>query len=269
MKSSSLPMKVGNAPEEAGASMAYTATITVGLAFLYAAQSIAVTYSKDGGRFSYDPNSAVMSTELLKLVLASSLFYRALNEAKAGRGDAPGFALDPKVLVKFAIPALIYMAGNNILFIALKYLDAPTYQVLGNIKIIVVAIIQRLALKSQKTVVQWLGVALLMLGMMVIGASKLDANASKADNDNLFLGVFWMLCIAMCSALAGVYTEFLLKSLDYSTDFQNILLYSWGVFFCLLGARILQPSFCERSQRSSSLLDPAPFAEPDFDKIFG
>jgi len=46
------------------------------------------------------------------------------------------------------------MMGNNILFIALKYLDAPTYQVLGNIKIIVVAIIQRMALKSQKTVVQ-------------------------------------------------------------------------------------------------------------------
>ena len=59
------------------------------------------------------------------------------------------------------------MAGNNILFIALKYLDAPTYQVLGNIKIIVVAIIQRLALKSRKSVVQWVGVALLMLGMMV------------------------------------------------------------------------------------------------------
>ena len=55
---SSLPMKVG-------ASMAYTATITVGLAFLY----IAVTYDKDGGWFSYDPNSAVMSTDLLKLVL--------------------------------------------------------------------------------------------------------------------------------------------------------------------------------------------------------
>ena len=83
----------------------------------------------------------------------------------------PGFATEPKIVARFAIPALIYMAGNNILFIALKYLDAPTYQVLGNIKIIVVAIIQRLALKSKKTVAQWVGVALLMLGMMVRRAS--------------------------------------------------------------------------------------------------
>jgi uncharacterized membrane protein len=171
MKSSQLPMKVGSeaAVANGGASVVYTAGITVMLAFLYAAQSIAVTYSKDdpnAGTFSYDPNSAVMSTEMLKLCLASGLFYRQLKGARSG-GEMPGYAFDPKVVVKVAIPALIYMAGNNILFIALKYLDAPTYQVLGNIKIIVVAIIQRLALKSQKTVVQWLGVALLMLGMMV------------------------------------------------------------------------------------------------------
>ena len=38
-------------------------------------------------------------------------------------------------------------------------------------------------------------------------------------------GVFWMFVIALCSALAGVYTEFLLKKLSYSTDFQNMLLY--------------------------------------------
>ncbi len=164
-------MKVGSAPDTGtGASVVYTAGITVMLAFLYAAQSIAVTYSKDdpsSKEFSYDPNSAVMSTELLKLGLASGLFYRQLQAAKKGQGDMPGFEFDPKIVARFAIPALIYMAGNNILFIALKYLDAPTYQVLGNIKIIVVAIIQRLALKSKKSVAQWVGVALLMLGMMV------------------------------------------------------------------------------------------------------
>lgn len=42
--------------------------------------------------------------------------------------------------------------------------------------------------------------------------------------------------LRLCSAFAGVYTEFLLKKLEYSTDFQNMLLYSWGVAFCLLGA---------------------------------
>ena len=99
-----------------------------------------------------------------------------------------------------------------------------------------------------------------MLGMMVIGASKFDAAAGSGGSENLLAvrpnqprsagahavqkaegrlvaepglrgvfvcvqGVFWMFVIALCSALAGVYTEFLLKKLSYSTDFQNMLLY--------------------------------------------
>lgn len=237
MNSNQIPMKVGDTPEQSRTTVIYTASITVLLAFLYAAQSIAVTYSKDdphSKEFSYDPNSAVMATESLKLCLAFGLFYRQLQAARSGRGEVPAHEFDPKVVIRFAVPALIYMAGNNILFIALKYLDAPTYQVLGNIKIIVVAVIQRLALKSKKSVVQWLGVALLMLGMMVrrenvacshspwsflpcnqtlpgaasssqstadrlqvIGASKLSNSAGdQSKQDTLLLGLFWMVCIA-------------------------------------------------------------------------
>ena len=51
-------------------------------------------------------------------------------------------------------------------------------------------------------------------------------------------GLYAIPLLRLCSATAGVYTEFLLKKLDYSTDFQNMLLYSWGVLFCLLGARM-------------------------------
>ena len=213
-RSETIPMRVGAPPispeDPGGASVFYKTAITVVLAFLYAAQSIvrgndllcsaalwpvltrraavgccaqAVTYSKDGDTFSYDPNTAVMSTELLKLFLASSLcaarrarflaqlaaallplqlsavlaarFYRAISNARAGSGEPPGYALEGRVIVRFAIPALIYMMGNNVMFLALRYLDAPTYQVLGNTKIIVVAVIQRMALGSRKTVVQW------------------------------------------------------------------------------------------------------------------
>ena len=167
--------------------------------------------------------------------MLAARFYRAISNARAGSGEPPGYALEGRVIVRFAIPALIYMMGNNVMFLALRYLDAPTYQVLGNTKIIVVAVIQRMALGSRKTVVQWcaaaplsltppaappasrllppgccqhqqqhqhrsqrrrsaepplcdavrLGVGLLMLGMMVIGASKFDAAAGTSGNENL------------------------------------------------------------------------------------
>ena len=87
--------------------------------------------------------------------MLAARFYRAISNARAGSGEPPGYALEGRVIVRFAIPALIYMMGNNVMFLALRYLDAPTYQVLGNTKIIVVAVIQRMALGSRKTVVQW------------------------------------------------------------------------------------------------------------------
>eukprot|EP01052_Picozoa_sp_SAG31_P018820 SAG31_NODE_1348_length_8693_cov_4.345008_7_plen_171_part_00 len=91
--------------------------------------------------------------------------------------DPPKYALTPAVVLKFSIPALIYMLGNNMLYLALRYLDAPTYQILGNAKIVVVAIVQRLMLKSKKTLLQWLGIGLLMLGMMVIASGKLSESS--------------------------------------------------------------------------------------------
>jgi UDP-sugar transporter A1/2/3 len=124
---------------------------------------------------------------------------------------------------------------------------AQTYQILGNLKIVVVAIVQRGMLRSTKTLVQWLGVTLLMLGMMVIASGKLSATSvgtameQEQAKSDLFLGLFFMVLISLASAFAGVYTEFLLKRVDYSTDFQNILLYAWGVVFCLLG-HVFQPA---------------------------
>ena len=95
--------------------------------------------------------------------MLAARFYRAISNARAGSGEPPGYALEGRVIVRFAIPALIYMMGNNVMFLALRYLDAPTYQVLGNTKIIVVAVIQRMALGSRKTVVQWCAAAPLSL----------------------------------------------------------------------------------------------------------
>eukprot|EP01051_Picozoa_sp_SAG22_P003065 SAG22_NODE_144_length_17700_cov_21.959207_11_plen_345_part_00 len=238
MKSSDLPTRAGTPRAESKPSAIYVAGITVLLAFLYAAQSIAVTNSKTNGVYLYDPNSSVMATEAMKLALASALFFRQLSASKHDPSvDAPRYAVTPNLILKFAFPALVYMLGNNMLYLALRYLDAPTYQILGNSKIVVVAVVQRVMLKSKKALLQWLGVSLLMLGMMVIASGKLaDTHGNESASHNVYLGLLCMFLIALSSAIAGVYSEFLLKSMDYSTDFQNVLLYSWGVVFCVAGS---------------------------------
>eukprot|EP01052_Picozoa_sp_SAG31_P018819 SAG31_NODE_1348_length_8693_cov_4.345008_6_plen_86_part_00 len=76
MRSDALPMRATAPSVEKKASVLYVMGITVLLAFLYAAQSIAVTNSKTDGVYLYDPNSAVLATEAMKLMLASALFSR-------------------------------------------------------------------------------------------------------------------------------------------------------------------------------------------------
>lgn len=216
----------------------YKVAIIVTLAGLYAMQSIATTYSKDeSGKYAYNANVAVMSTEFLKVLIAAAL----LKKESDGTEQRPKTTFDAATVLRFAVPALLYMCGNNLVYAALKHLDAPTFQVMGNLKIVVVAVVQRIALRSQKMMVQWLGVVALMLGMLIIGVGKASENGPKdaspsieGEPGDLYLGAIFMLCVAMASALAGVYTEFLLKSLDLSVNFQNILLYTWGIVFCLV-----------------------------------
>ena len=137
---------------------------------MYAMRSLSTTYSKDdtdndgiGDKFPYNPNSAVMSTEAMKLVIAASLYRYRVQQAELGLEEKPKATSDSKTILKFAIPALLYMASNNLGYLALRYLDTPTYQVLANSGIPIVATVQRIALKSKKSVTQWIGVLTLCL----------------------------------------------------------------------------------------------------------
>lgn len=219
------------------------------LSCMYAMRSLSTTYSKDdtdedgiGDKFPYNPNSAVMSTEAMKLVIAGMLFRYRVQQYQQGLEDYPNYTTDAKTIAKFAIPALLYMASNNLSYLALRYLDTPTYQVLANSGIPIVATVQRLALKSKKSVTQWIGVLALCLGMMVIGADKFTQTADDKKNyDRLMTGLIFLLGLEIVSACSGVYTEFLLKSLDIDINFQNCLLYTWGVIFTVSG-NLLAPS---------------------------
>jgi UDP-sugar transporter A1/2/3 len=195
---------------------------------LYSMQSLLITASK-GGRsgYTYDPNSAVLLTEFTKAIIAGSLLLQVRQKDPSGAN----MTID-KNCFRYAVPALLYAIHNNLVFLGLEYLDAPTYQLLNNIKIIVTGLLYRAFLKKPLRIVQWVGLGILMLGQMV--ATMDTSGGSGSRGDGFVTGVIVMCTLACMSGMAGVYNEFLLKGSSDSTHWQNLQLYMFSVFFCSL-----------------------------------
>eukprot|EP00933_Yihiella_yeosuensis_P083118 TRINITY_DN97241_c0_g1_i1.p1 TRINITY_DN97241_c0_g1~~TRINITY_DN97241_c0_g1_i1.p1 ORF type:complete len:326 (+),score=30.53 TRINITY_DN97241_c0_g1_i1:182-1159(+) len=177
------------------------------------------------GQIAYSSVGAVLMMELCKLALAAFSFFR-------DRGR-PSVELDLKEFLAYAVPAAIYCLNNNISLVILTYLDATTFQLLGQLKTVFTAILFRLILKRQLSFYQWLAVCQLACGSAV---SQIPSKAVGAvEKPSAWLGVVMMVFSCLLSAFGGIYSEKLLKEKDKRLfHWQNILLYTWGVVFNML-----------------------------------
>lgn len=87
----------------------------------------------------------------------------------------------------FVVPSIIYWLHNNVQFLTLKYVDAPTYQILGNLKIVTTGLLFWLCLRRRLTPLQWMALLLLMMGA-----------ATSQVKFNILPVHCWPLSIALC-----------------------------------------------------------------------
>ncbi|MBA0743653.1 hypothetical protein Gogos_006315 [Gossypium gossypioides] len=148
---------------------------------------------------------------------------------------------DWKSVRLFPIPSVIYLIHNNVQFATLMYVDTSTYQIMGNLKIVTTGILFRLFLKKKLSNLQWMAIVLLAVGT----TTSQVKGCGEASCDSLFSAPIqgYMLGIlsACLSALAGVYTEFLMKKNNDSLFWQNIQLYTFGSIFNM--ARLVVDDF--------------------------
>ncbi|CAN6578972.1 unnamed protein product [Malus baccata var. baccata] len=148
---------------------------------------------------------------------------------------------DWKSVRLYPIPSVIYLIHNNVQFATLVYVDTSTYQILGNLKIVTTGILFRLFLRKKLSNIQWIAIVLLAVGT----TTSQVKGCGEASCDSLFSAPIqgYMLGIlsACMSALAGVYTEFLMKKNNDSLYWQNVQLYTFGVIFNI--ARLLFDDF--------------------------
>mmetsp|Transcript_42015 Transcript_42015/g.50940 ORF Transcript_42015/g.50940 Transcript_42015/m.50940 type:complete len:372 (+) Transcript_42015:151-1266(+) len=186
-------------------------------------QGLFTTASKTDGKYLYNFSTVPLLSELCKLAVSACLLYRQHKSDPKGTN----ITVEWKSIRLYPIPSLIYLVHNNVQFMTLKYVDPSTYQILGNLKIVTTGVLFRVFLKRKLTKLQWWSLVLLMVGATTSQITGCGDSALGAQPEGYMLAVV----SATLSAMAGVYTEFLMKKNDDCLYWQNMQLYAFGVLF--------------------------------------
>jgi UDP-sugar transporter A1/2/3 len=188
------------------------------------------TVTVDG--LKYLPTTAVVLTELLKLtVCVVMVFYNAQWNLSKGSSVLYTEIIQKKTeTLKVSVPSVLYTVQNNLLYLALTYLDAATFQVTYQIKILTTAVFSVIILHRTLSIFKWISLVLLTIAVALVQLSNVkEPSASEKEEDGSSLssavaGLLAVLCASITSGFAGVYTEKILKGSATSMWIRNIQL---------------------------------------------
>ncbi|XP_051990500.1 UDP-N-acetylglucosamine transporter-like [Xyrauchen texanus] len=196
------------------------------------------TLHSEGPR--YLPSSAVVSAEVLKIFTCILLVLKDHNFRVCSLNQVlkEEIVNMPQLTLKLAIPSGIYTLQNNLLYVALSNLDAATYQVTYQLKILTTALFSVSMLGKRLGIYQWLSLVILTFGIALVqwpsdtssGTEQKDVTASSQ-----FMGLLAVLVACFSSGFAGIYFEKILKETKQSVWVRNIQLGMFGLMFGLVG----------------------------------
>ncbi len=128
----------------------------------------------------------------------------------------------PFEVLKVSIPSFLYVIQNNLLYLALTNLDAATYQVCYQLKILTTALFSATMLNRKFSRTKWLALIILTIGVAIVQTSGNSAEQKDDSDQNRSLGLFAILCAACTSGFSGVYFERILKGSSTSLWIRNI-----------------------------------------------
>lgn len=163
----------------------------------------------------YIVSSVVCTVELIKLVMSLAIeCFRLKSISKMADSVVNNVVLNPKETLLMLVPAALYAAQNNMVFVAISNLDTMTFQVTYQLKILTTALFSVFLLKKSLTVTQWMSLVILVAGVALVqmdssGSSRTSENAVE---QNRMLGFFMICLCSLSSGFSGVYFEKIVKS---------------------------------------------------------
>ncbi len=144
--------------------------------------------------------TVVVCTEALKILVS----FGAIGVEK--RGIAAGFLylleeISSKRILwrKLLIPAILYTVQNNIVLLAIEYLDTGTYSILRQLKIPITAILWVLFMKARLSRTKWISLVVLMVGVMMVQTSSYENSVHISNSNSILTGLFCVMASCLTS----------------------------------------------------------------------
>ena len=223
------------------------------LAVQNACQMLSMRYSKMPSQPKYLSTTAVVSAEVVKIVLSFAVLFSQMGTPAVGFVWRAVFVAWKDTLL-VGVPAFIYLVQNNLLYVATTHLDAATCQVAYQLKLLTTAFFTVTMLKRHISNRRWAALGLLFVGVIMVQAPTMAPAGSSGAPAKLgqspVLGMAAVFGACFLSGLAGVWLERIIKqTADVPIWVRNIQL---GVVSLALGLG------------SVALLDGAAVAERGF-----
>jgi UDP-sugar transporter A1/2/3 len=204
----------------------------------------------------YFASTAVFLNEVLKLFLCLAVAFR---NRRGIDGPRSSFATTLKNLCsdifradnwKLAIPACLYTLQNRLQYVAVSNLDAATFQVTYQLKILTTALFSVTMLHRSLNLPKWISLVALTAGVGVIQLPSLsdtpthqhhhrsatyegihdDRSDDIEPTMDRTVGLLAVIVACVLSGLAGVYFEKVLKGSSTSLWIRNVQLSFYSLF---------------------------------------
>ncbi|KAG5653825.1 hypothetical protein H0H81_010098 [Sphagnurus paluster] len=189
---------------------------------------------------AYSAATAVLMNELLKGIISFIIAYLRIDHSSDAAGLPRSISrVSLRKLAsdifspdcwKLSIPAILYVIQNNLQYVAASNLDAATFQVTYQMKILTTAAFSVLLLRRKLSSTQWLALLFLAIGVGIVqiqtdharpAALSVSADVHTMNPLKGFLAVAFA---CFTSGLAGVYFEMVLKNSQADLWVRNVQL---------------------------------------------
>lgn len=219
---------------------------------------------------NYHTSTLVLNQEILKMIFCLVIFaYESKsNDAEMSVSRQLCRVVCQRETLKLIVPAALFTLQNFLVFVALSNLDAMTFQVFSQTKLLSAAVFSVLLLDRRLNVWQWFALGLLTMGVFLSQSSEQResfvstlktvgnasphpqqphqqqqqqsaANLTTHAHQDYLLGAAACIISGLSSSFAGVYFEKVVKTTAPSLAVRNIHLSIFGIPFSILSMYIL------------------------------